>query len=161
MNQHEGPVSPGGVGLARHEVCDLHGEVDRSDHGDVLASLLVNFLAIVVAVGLVSVAGGGLADGHHLGVALPDVGNSDGPGGGGLSLLGVGGEGDLGGGQGAGEEGSEAEGLHDGALLEGADRMMCDGDRAVSKFFFSLFFCLLLYNLCYAILYYTFKTDNG
>ena len=66
-----------------------------SDNGDVVASLLGDLLAVVVAVLVVSVAGGGLADGDHLGVALPLEGNGDGLGSGGNNLLAVGVDTDL------------------------------------------------------------------
>merc|ERR1711981_418047 len=66
-----------------------------SDDGDVVASLLGNLLAVVVSVLVVSVAGGGLADGDQLGVALPGEGDGDGLGGGGNNLLAVGVDTDL------------------------------------------------------------------
>ena len=66
-----------------------------SDNGDVVASLLGDLLAVVVSVLVVSVAGGGLADGDHLGVALPLEGNGDGLGSGGNNLLAVGVDTDL------------------------------------------------------------------
>ena len=50
---------------------------------------------MVVAVLVVSLAGGGLADGDHLGVALPGEGDGDGLGGGGNNLLAVGVDTDL------------------------------------------------------------------
>ena len=68
-----------------------HGDwgVGLGDDGAVVASLLGDLLAVVVAVLVVSVAGGGLADSDHLGVALPGEGDSDGLGGGGHNLLNV------------------------------------------------------------------------
>ena len=65
------------------------GGLNRGDDGDVVASLLGDLLAVVVAVAVVSVSGGGLAHGHHLDVALLVEGDLDGLGGGLLGLLGV------------------------------------------------------------------------
>ena len=48
-----------------------------SDDGSIGSSLLGNLLAVVVAVLVVSVAGGGLVYGDHLCVALPGRGDSD------------------------------------------------------------------------------------
>ena len=79
-----------GLGEGNLDVLDV-----LSDDGHVVASLLGNLLAVVVAVLVVSVAGGGLADGDHLGVALPGEGDSDGLGGGGHNLLAVGVDTDL------------------------------------------------------------------
>ena len=79
-----------GLGEGNLDILDV-----LSDDGDVVASLLGNLLAVVVAVLVVSVAGGGLADGDHLGVALPGEGDSDGLGGGGHNLLAVGVDTDL------------------------------------------------------------------
>merc|ERR1740129_1311113 len=71
-----------GLGEGNLDILDV-----LSDDGDVVASLLGNLLAVVVAVLVVSVAGGGLADGDHLGVALPGEGDGDGLGGGNLNGL--------------------------------------------------------------------------
>ena len=79
-----------GLGEGNLDVLDV-----LSDDGDVVASLLGDLLAVVVAVLVVSVAGGGLADGDHLGVALPGEGDGDGLGGGGHNLLAVGVDTDL------------------------------------------------------------------
>merc|ERR1740129_1519060 len=79
-----------GLGEGNLDVLDV-----LSDDGDVVASLLGDLLAVVVAVLVVSVAGGGLADGDHLGVALPGEGDCDGLGGGGNNLLAVGVDTDL------------------------------------------------------------------
>ena len=79
-----------GLGEGNLDVLDV-----LSDDGHVVASLLGNLLAVVVAVLVVSVAGGGLADGDHLGVALPLEGNGDGLGSGGNNLLAVGVDTDL------------------------------------------------------------------
>merc|ERR1719201_599544 len=79
-----------GLGEGNLDVLDV-----LSNDGDVVASLLGDLLAVVVAVLVVSVAGGGLADGDHLGVALPGEGDGDGLGGGGDNLLAVGVDTDL------------------------------------------------------------------
>merc|ERR1740129_2120158 len=79
-----------GLGEGNLDILDV-----LSDDGDVVASLLGDLLAVVVAVLVVSVAGGGLADGDHLGVALPGEGDGDGLGGGGNNLLAVGVDTDL------------------------------------------------------------------
>merc|ERR1711981_352619 len=79
-----------GLGEGNLDILDV-----LSDDGDIVASLLGDLLAVVVAVLVVSVAGGGLADGDHLGVALPGEGDSDGLGGGGHNLLAVGVDTDL------------------------------------------------------------------
>ena len=79
-----------GLGEGNLDVLDV-----LSDDGHVVVSLLGNLLAVVVAVLVVSVAGGGLADGDHLGVALPGEGNGDGLGSGGHHLLAVGVDADL------------------------------------------------------------------
>ena len=65
------------------------GGLNNGDDGDVVASLLGDLLAVVVAVAVVSVSGGGLAHGHHLDVAHLVEGDLDGLGGGLLGLLGV------------------------------------------------------------------------
>merc|ERR1711981_566334 len=79
-----------GLGEGNLDILDV-----LSDDGDIVASLLGDLLAVVVAVLVVSVAGGGLADGDHLGVALPLEGNGDGLGSGGNNLLAVGVDTDL------------------------------------------------------------------
>ena len=67
-----------------------HGGLVDSDHGGVVASLLGDLLAVVVAVAVVAVAGGGLAHGHHLDITDLLEGDGDGLGGGVLALLLVG-----------------------------------------------------------------------
>ena len=69
-----------------------HGDwgVGLGDDGAVVASLLGDLLAVVVAVAVVSVSRSGLADSHHLGVADPLEGDGHSLGGGVLGLLGVG-----------------------------------------------------------------------
>merc|ERR1740129_1823692 len=79
-----------GLGEGNLDILDV-----LSDDGDVVASLLGDLLAVVVAVLVVSVARGGLADGDHLGVAFPGEGDGDGLGGGGDNLLAVGVDTDL------------------------------------------------------------------
>lgn len=73
--------------------------LDNGDNGYIVASLLGDFLAVVVAISVSGVSGslsmvtmsisvlGGLADSHHLGLALLHEGNFDGLGGGDLFLL--------------------------------------------------------------------------
>ena len=63
--------------------------LDGGDDGDVVASLLGDLLAVVVAVAVISVSGGGLAHSHHLDVALLVEGDLDSLGVGLLGLLGV------------------------------------------------------------------------
>merc|ERR1712158_278856 len=66
--QGDGLVHTGLDGLG---VDDIHGRLNNSDNGDVVASLLANLLAVVVAIAM-SVAismRSRLADGHHLGLA--------------------------------------------------------------------------------------------
>merc|ERR1719400_122393 len=62
--------------------------VGDGDNGDVVASLLGDLLAVVVAVAVAVAVLGGLAHGHHLGLALLLEGDLDGLGGG-LLVLGL------------------------------------------------------------------------
>ncbi len=82
------------TGLDGLGVDNLNGGLNRGDDGNVVASLLGDLLAVVVAVAAISVAvvGSGLAHGDHLGDALLLEGNLNGLGGGGLrlGLVGVG-----------------------------------------------------------------------
>jgi len=70
-------------------VGDSDGRVGLSNDGAVVASLLGDLLAVVVAVAVVAISGSWLTDSHHLGVADPLEGDDDGLGGGILGLLGV------------------------------------------------------------------------
>ena len=81
--QQDGFVDAGLDGLG---VSDGDVNVDGGNDGHVVLGLLGDFVAVVVAVGSVSVAGG-LADGHHLDVVLLLEGHLDGLGGGGFLLL--------------------------------------------------------------------------
>ena len=85
----DGLVDTGLDGLG---VDNLNGGLNRGDDGDVVASLLGDLLAVVVAVSVSVAVLGGLADGDHLGDALLLEGNLNGLGGGGfgLGLVGVG-----------------------------------------------------------------------
>merc|ERR1740123_308479 len=82
----------GGVGQASDAlldglgVDDIDGGLNNGEDGDVVASLLGDLLAVVVAVSVVAVSGVGLADSHHHVLALLVEGHLDGLGGGGLSL---------------------------------------------------------------------------
>ena len=60
---------------------------DHGDHWHVVASLLGDFLAVVVSVAVVSISWGGLADSDHLGVTFLVEGNLNSLGGGIFSLL--------------------------------------------------------------------------
>merc|ERR1719500_1593821 len=71
------------AGLDGLGVDDLDLGLDNSDHGGVVASLLGDLLAVVVAV---AVAVSGLADGDHHGLALLDEADLDSLGGGDLGL---------------------------------------------------------------------------
>ena len=89
--QRDGLVDTGLDGLG---VDDIHGRLNNSDDGHVVASLLSDLLAVVVAVA-VSVAismRSRLAHGHHLGLTHLLKGHLDGLGGGpfSLGLVGVG-----------------------------------------------------------------------
>ena len=75
------------AGLDRLGVADAHVDVPGGDGGHVVGGLLLDLLAVLVAVLLVAVAVAGLADGHHLRVALLLEGDLDGLGGGVLILL--------------------------------------------------------------------------
>jgi len=68
----DGLVDTGLDGLG---VDNLHSRLHNSEDRDIVASLLGNLLAVVVAVAVVAVARGGLADCHHLGVTLLLKGN--------------------------------------------------------------------------------------
>jgi len=81
--QGDGLVDTGLDGLG---VGNSDGGVGGGDDGAVVASLLGDLLAVVVAVAVVSVSRGWLAHGHHLGVADPLEGDLDSLGG---SLLGL------------------------------------------------------------------------
>ena len=90
--QVDGLVDAGLDGLW---VGDGDGWVDDGDHGEVVASLLGDLLAVVVAVSTISaisVVRGWLADGHHHGLALLGEGDLDSLAGGllVLGLVGVG-----------------------------------------------------------------------
>jgi len=82
--QGDGLVDTGLDGLG---VGNSDGGVGGGDDGAVVASLLGDLLAVVVAVAVVAVSGGWLAHGHHLGVADPLEGDLDSLGGGLLGLL--------------------------------------------------------------------------
>ena len=71
-------------------VGDSDGWVGLSHDGAVVAGLLSDLLAVVVAVAVVTISRGGLADSHHLGVADPLEGDDNGLGGCVLGLLGGG-----------------------------------------------------------------------
>merc|ERR1719400_1402338 len=79
--QGDGLVDTGLDGLG---VGDGDNGLNDGDNGDVVASLLGDLLAVVVAVAVL----GGLAHGHHLGLALLLEGDLDGLGGG-LLVLGL------------------------------------------------------------------------
>ena len=89
--QGDGLVDAGLDGLG---VGDGDGGVDNGDHGEVVASLLGDLLAVVVAVSAIaiSVVGSGLAHSHHHGLALLGEGDLDSLAGGilVLGLVGVG-----------------------------------------------------------------------
>ena len=82
--QGDGLVDTGLDGLG---VGNGDGGEDGGDDRAVVASLLGDLLAVVVAVAVVSVAGSWLAHSHHLGVADPLEGDLDSLGGGVLALL--------------------------------------------------------------------------
>ena len=82
--QGDGLVDTGLDGLG---VGNGDGGVGGGDDGAVVASLLGDLLAVVVAVAVVAVSWGWLAHGHHLGVADPLEGDLDSLGGGLLALL--------------------------------------------------------------------------
>ena len=82
--QGDGLVDTGLDGLG---VGNSDGGVGGGDDGAVVASLLGDLLAVVVAVAVVAVSGCWLAHGHHLGVADPLEGDLDSLGGGLLGLL--------------------------------------------------------------------------
>jgi len=83
--QRDGLVDTGLDGLG---VDDIHGRLNNSDNGHVVASLLSNLLAVVVAVAVpVAISmRSRLADCHHLGLTHLLKGHLNGLGGGGLSL---------------------------------------------------------------------------
>merc|ERR1719500_1614249 len=74
------------AGLDGLGVDDLDLGLDNGDHGCVVASLLGDLLAVVVAVAAIAVSVPGLADGHHHGLALLDEADLDSLGGGDLGL---------------------------------------------------------------------------
>ena len=80
------------TGLDGLGVDNLNGGLNRGDDGDVVASLLGDLLAVVVAVSVSVTVLGRLANGDHLGDALLLEGNLNGLGGGGfgLGLVGIG-----------------------------------------------------------------------
>ena len=84
--QADGLVHAGLDGLG---VDNLDLRLDNGDHGGVVASLLGDLLAVVVAIAVISISGGGLAHSHHLDVALLVEGDLDSLGVGLLGLLGV------------------------------------------------------------------------
>ena len=73
----------------------VNSGLDNSEDGDVVASLLGDLLAVVVAIGVVVVSSVGLADSHHHILALLVEGHLDGLGDGGLFLRLVGAGADL------------------------------------------------------------------
>jgi len=80
----DGLVDTGLDGLG---VGDINSRLDGGDNGNVVAGLLGDLLAVVVAVSVsISSISGRLADGHHLGLALLLEGDLNSLGGGGLSL---------------------------------------------------------------------------
>ena len=81
--QGDGLVHTGLDGL---RVDDINSGLNNSEDGHVVASLLGNLLAVVVAVGVVTISGVGLADSDHHVLALLLEGHLNGLGGGGLSL---------------------------------------------------------------------------
>merc|ERR1719384_2969127 len=70
-------------------VGDSDGGLNGGDDGDIVASLLGDLLAVVVAVAVISISGSGLAHSHHLDIALLVEADLDGLGVGLLGLLGV------------------------------------------------------------------------
>jgi hypothetical protein len=81
--QEDGLVDTGLDGLW---VDNINSRLHNSQNRDVIASLLGDLLAVVVAIAVVSVSWGWLAHGHHLGVTLLVEGNLNSLSGGGLSL---------------------------------------------------------------------------
>ena len=80
----DGLVDAGLDGLG---VADADLDLTGSDNGDVVGSLLFDLLAVLVAILLVTMTIAGLADSHHLGVALLLEADLHGLGGGILVLL--------------------------------------------------------------------------
>jgi len=74
------------TGLDGFGVDNLHSRLHNSEDRDIVASLLGNLLAVVVAIAVVAVARGGLADSHHLGVTFLLERNLNSLGSSGLSL---------------------------------------------------------------------------
>ena len=74
------------TGLNRLRIGDGDWWLNNSNNWDVVASLLGDLLAVVVAVGVVTISGVGLADSDHHVLALLLEGHLNGLGGGGLSL---------------------------------------------------------------------------
>jgi len=70
--ERDGLVDTGLDGL---RVGDINSRLNNSKDRDIVASLLGNLLTVVVAIAVVSISRGGLADSHHLGVALLVEGN--------------------------------------------------------------------------------------
>jgi len=79
----DGLVDTGLDGLG---VDNINSWLHNSQDGDIVASLLGNLLAVVVAIAVVSISWGGLADSHHLGVTFLLERNLNSLGSGGLSL---------------------------------------------------------------------------
>jgi len=82
-DQVNGLVNTGLDGLREG---NLNSRLHRGDNGDIVASLLGNLLAVVVAIAVVSISWGGLADSHHLGVTFLLERNLNSLGSGGFSL---------------------------------------------------------------------------
>merc|ERR1712201_14296 len=74
------------TGLNRLRVDNINSRLHNSEDRDIVASLLGNLLAVVVAIAVVSIAGSGLADSHHLGVTFLLERNLNSLGSSGLSL---------------------------------------------------------------------------
>jgi len=68
-------------------VGNLDSRLNRGNNWNIVASLLGDFLAVVVSVAVVSISWGGLADSDHLGVTFLVEGNLNSLGGGIFSLL--------------------------------------------------------------------------
>jgi len=75
------------TGLDWFRVGNLNSWLNDGDNRDIVASLLGNFLAVVVSIAVVSISWGWLADGHHLGVALLVEGDLNSLGSCGFNLL--------------------------------------------------------------------------
>jgi len=79
----DGLVDTGLDGLG---VDNIDSWLHNGQDGDIVASLLGNLLAVVVAIAVVSISWGGLADSHHLGVTFLLERNLNSLGSGGFSL---------------------------------------------------------------------------